>query len=271
MNDLERGSIVAFGSRSEVRAWGDDTVAKIPNDSTPLPWIRYEAQYTAAVWALGVSTHKSVGMSEHEGKPIGIYERVSGPTLWAVILDDPQRAGAFGEQLANIHARILTSPAPIALPRQIDRLTCKIRRAIPALDLQLEQILACLPTKKLPVRLCHGDFHPGNIIMSPDGPVVIDWFDACRGSAVGDIARTSLLLGLGGRNVGELAHLPGHTKSLLADVHSAYLETVLRELGVDRQTLEQWRRAEAIARAAVGADPRAMVAVWNDWAGHSAA
>ncbi len=27
-------------------------------------------------------------------------------------------------------------------------------------------------------RLCHGDLHPGNLLLGRDGPAVIDWTDA---------------------------------------------------------------------------------------------
>ncbi|NJD59100.1 MAG: hypothetical protein FIA98_06850 [Anaerolineae bacterium] len=47
-------------------------------------------------------------------------------------------------------------------------------------------------------QLCHGDFHPGNILLTRRGPVIIDWIDASRGSPLMDVARSSLLFG-GGR------------------------------------------------------------------------
>jgi len=39
--------------------------------------------------------------------------------------------------------------------------------------------------------LLHGDFHPGNVLISTDNrPVVIDFMNVCRGSALYDVART---------------------------------------------------------------------------------
>ncbi len=40
----------------------------------------------------------------------------------------------------------------------------------------------------------HGDFHPGNVIISSDGAVVIDWIDATQGAPAADTARTLWLL-----------------------------------------------------------------------------
>ena len=42
--------------------------------------------------------------------------------------------------------------------------------------------------------LCHADLHPGNVIMTADGPRIIDWACALRASAVFDIARAHISL-----------------------------------------------------------------------------
>ena len=39
-------------------------------------------------------------------------------------------------------------------------------------------------------RLLHLDLHPANVILSPDGPVVIDWTNARRGEPTFDVALT---------------------------------------------------------------------------------
>jgi aminoglycoside phosphotransferase (APT) family kinase protein len=43
-------------------------------------------------------------------------------------------------------------------------------------------------------RLCHGDFHPGNIMGGSDGPVLIDWPNATHGDPMADYARTDLMI-----------------------------------------------------------------------------
>jgi aminoglycoside phosphotransferase (APT) family kinase protein len=43
-------------------------------------------------------------------------------------------------------------------------------------------------------RILHLDLHPGNVILSPDGPVLIDWCNTAEGSPDLDIALTALIL-----------------------------------------------------------------------------
>ncbi len=257
------GAVVAVGSRSVVRLWSDDAVAKVPNDGLPSSWIRDEAQFTSAVWAIGVPAHRLLGMQQHGEKLISIYERVGGPTLWSLIVAEPSRAATFGVMLGELHARVLSTVPPVSLPRQGDRLRCKLRRASASFDVPYAESVARIPDLRQTISVCHGDFHPGNIVMSPRGPMIVDWFDACRGDAAADIARSSLLLGAGLPNYKLLAHLPGHTPRMLSDVHEAYLATVCGQLDIDPLLIERWRRVGAVARLAEGVDPTELLKLWN--------
>jgi Ser/Thr protein kinase RdoA (MazF antagonist) len=42
--------------------------------------------------------------------------------------------------------------------------------------------------------LCHCDLHPGNVIMTADGPRLIDWFGMVRAPAALDLAVSHILL-----------------------------------------------------------------------------
>ena len=42
-------------------------------------------------------------------------------------------------------------------------------------------------------RLLHNDFHPDNIMLTPNGPVIIDWIDATCGHPLADVARTLIM------------------------------------------------------------------------------
>ncbi len=262
--EQSHGPIIAVGSRSVVCEWGSDAVAKVPDDGVPSSWIRHESEFTEAVWRVGVPAHRPLGVEEANDAQFSLYERVDGPTLWMMIAEAPQLAVHYGQLLGVLHARVLSSPPPVSLPRQTDRLHCKLRRACAASGVSLAEVADAMPTTSRTVRLCHGDFHPGNIIMSGDGPVIVDWFDACRGDAAGDIARTSLLLGAGRLNTEHVRHLPGHSAALLLDVHDAYLSTVRGLMGIDVQLVERWRRVEAIARVDEGLDPASLLELWAE-------
>jgi hypothetical protein len=54
------------------------------------------------------------------------------------------------------------------------------------------------------VKLCHGDFHPGNVLITDKGAIIIDWMTASVGSPWTDVARTSMLLSIGAKNAGKI-------------------------------------------------------------------
>jgi aminoglycoside phosphotransferase (APT) family kinase protein len=51
-------------------------------------------------------------------------------------------------------------------------------------------------------RLLHMDFHPDNVLLSPSGPVVIDWTNARRGTPALDVAMTWVIAATSGGAMG---------------------------------------------------------------------
>src|SRR5262249_24371676 len=58
---------------------------------------------------------------------------------------------------------------------------------------QRRVILRVLETLPDADALCHGDYHPDNVLLSARGPLVIDWENAALGDPLADVARTLLL------------------------------------------------------------------------------
>jgi Ser/Thr protein kinase RdoA (MazF antagonist) len=80
-------------------------------------------------------------------------------------------------------------------------------------------------------RLCHGDFHPMNVLGEASQPIVIDWPNACRGDPAGDVCRSYLLLRL-------------HTD----EVADPYLDAYCGVSRVPRQIILLWLPFVAAAR-----------------------
>jgi len=72
-------------------------------------------------------------------------------------------------------------------------------------------------------RLCHGDFHPINVLGEALQPLVIDWPDASRGDPAADVCRSYLLLKL---------HAP--------DIAEPYLDAYSRIANVLQGTVRDW-------------------------------
>jgi streptomycin 6-kinase len=103
-----------------------------------------------------------------------VLERIDGPTMGAALRGHPWTLRRNASLLAELHTRLHRIVAPAPLPE------------VGAGD-----------------RLLHLDLHPENVILSPAGPVVIDWANAARGDPSVDVALTWVILatsaGLPGR------------------------------------------------------------------------
>jgi len=107
-------------------------------------------------------------------------------------------------------------------------------------------------------QLCHNDFHPANILMADQGPVIIDWMDAARADPLADVARTLIIL--------HFARLPSSGPLRLAQValrrllSGLYLRRYFQLRPGKRDDLARWMIPVATARLVEGVDEAAQLA-----------
>jgi aminoglycoside phosphotransferase (APT) family kinase protein len=254
------GDLVARGTRSEVHAYGRGAVIKVPAPSTPEGWIHAEAHYADAAREAGAPAPRLLGVEEVDGRAASVWERVSGTSIWQLVVDQPRHSAALGQLLADVQHALFELVPPVTLPRQRDRLVSKIRRAAATVDPSLGRALAFLPAPVGAPRLCHGDLHPSNVLLGRDGPVIVDWFDASRGDPIADVARSSVTLLNDGANPPE--HLPGAGPATLGVLTGAYLARLREHIDIDDELLARWQAVSAVGRIAEGVARGPLLDVW---------
>jgi len=258
------GELVARGTRSSIRAYGRGAVVKIPHPSTPDGWIEWEAQYADDVRAVGAPVPRLLGIEQLSGRAASVWEHIRGCSMWQRVVDRPDHSAELGRMLADVQCALLELVPPITLPRQRDRVVAKIRVSAVKVDASLIRALDLIPIAASPPHLCHGDLHPSNVILSDDGPVIVDWFDASRGDPVADIARTSMTLLNDGATPPR--HLPGSDLETLGTLTAAYLSQLRLRLEFADAQLVQWQAIQAVARIAEGVPRDSLIEVWRSFA-----
>ncbi len=188
------GALIGSGRVAEVFAHGAD-VLKLYRDPAMKRQAFREAAVLALVEAAGLPAPRVLGVGEVGGRWGLVMSRAPGPSLGDVLLADPARVPAGLELLVGLQRRIHAA-AGSGLPSLTARLATALDTA-PGLDAAtragLRDRLAALPDGD---RLCHGDFHPMNVMGPPEAPLIVDWPDAGSGPPAADLCRTWLLLRL---------------------------------------------------------------------------
>lgn len=139
------------------------------------------------------------------GLPVQVMERVPGVTMLDALKRRPWRARALVDQLAELQLQLhgldpSTWPGDSAPTALADVRLSLTRRAVatlgdPELASALERAEALVPRcfDGGDLVLCHGDFHPLNVLVDGSTSYVIDWTDAGRGPREADVSRTALL------------------------------------------------------------------------------
>jgi uncharacterized protein (TIGR02172 family) len=250
------GKPIALGRTAEIYAWDDRRVLKLFNDWFDLESIRFEQEMSRAVHDSGLPVPAVGDIVQVNGRNGLIYERVDGVSMWEVLGKQPWLLLRFARQTADLHARMHARPIQPDLPSQHQRLERKIRGADP-LPAPLKQAaleaLASLPQGDC---LCHGDFHPQNILVTERGPVIIDWIDASLGSPLSDVARTSVII------LGAAAsrQVPDRFQKAFARLfHTRYLHHYFRLRPGGEEEYHRWLPVVAAARLSEG------IAELEDW------
>ncbi len=246
---MSRGELIAQGRTAEIYAWGSGRVVKLYRAGYPAAAAEQEAAVTRLVRTVGVPAPAVEDVLALDGRPGIVFERLQGPSLLDVILARPWALKRWAHLLADLHTTMHERSLP-ALRPQRSRLEASIRRAAalaPEERTALLSALALLPNEQ---RLCHGDFHPGNVILTGSGPVIIDWVDAAAGHSLVDVARTTLLIQLGRPSLDTLR------RRLLQRIRSMFLRAYIRRYLARRPgavaEITRWRPIVAAARLAEG-------------------
>lgn len=175
--------------RSLIFPHGPHHVVKFHPPGTPRSVVDHELRSLQLARSAGLPVPDAGPVIDVEGRLGLVKERIDGATMLDVLVVDPEGMVPLAGLLAELHAAVNRCRAE-SLPRRRPLLSAAIDRS-PALSsaekAELETLLRSLREDD---SLCHGDLHPANVILAPDGPRIIDWCDAHAGSAEEEVAHT---------------------------------------------------------------------------------
>jgi uncharacterized protein (TIGR02172 family) len=243
------GKLLGEGRTAEIYAWGAGQALKLYRAGWPASWVEHEAEVSSAVAATGLPVPAVGRTLELDGRYGILFERISGPSLLRQFSARPWTLTQSLRVFTDLHLA-MSKQRISGLPSQREELARRIHEAPTVSEAIRAQALERLNQLPDGDGLCHGDYHPDNVLMTRNGPIIIDWGSASRGHPLADVAQTELLL-----QVGEPPSSQMHRwllSSVRTLVRRAYIRRYLRLSPASARDLAAWRFPIAVARLGEG-------------------
>jgi streptomycin 6-kinase len=135
------------------------------------------------------------GVFTLEGRFGIVLSRFDGPTLLQLTRTGAMTRGQAGAILAALCLAVhKTPPPPDVLPLR-GWLDAWLQSASGTLPTHIATgVLALIERLQPGDELCHGDLHPGNVIMTAAGPRLVDWIGPVRAPAAYDLGVSHIAL-----------------------------------------------------------------------------
>jgi uncharacterized protein (TIGR02172 family) len=194
----EKGALIGAGRTADVFAWGDDRILKLYQDWMPAAPIEREFAITLLAGAAGLPVPAAIELVKVDERLGIVFERICGTSMLASLEKHPDQIRSISRTLGELHARMHTCELPPETYSQREQIERGLDQVKDLSENELQSIRSLLGRLPEGGSVCHGDFHPDNVLMSARGPIIIDWMTGTRGHPLGDVARTILLLQTGG-------------------------------------------------------------------------
>jgi tRNA A-37 threonylcarbamoyl transferase component Bud32 len=214
------GEKLGEGSMSDVYSWAPGQVIKLFKAGIPGRICFWEARMTRAVFAAGGPAPEVLDEVKVDGRRGIVLPRLEGPTLMHLLLTDAVSREEAGAILAALALAVHNTPAPADVLSMRDYMESSLRLPDVGVPATLaDGVLALIDRLPRHDGLAHCDLHPDNVIMTPEGPKLIDWTGAKCGGAPLDLAVCRFLWT---ELVAESQGTPEHQRALCAAMQSAY-------------------------------------------------
>ena len=183
-----------------------------------------------------------------DGKWAIVSDFIKGKTLARLMAEEPEKKDEYMNLFVDLQLKMHAQTCPL-----LGKLKDKMNRKISESNVdattryELHTRLEGMPKH---TKVCHGDFNPSNIIITPEGvPYILDWSHATQGNASADVARTYLLFRLAGDE--ELAE--------------KYMKLFCQKSDTARQYVDKWLPIVAASQSVKGKpEEREFLLSWVD-------
>ena len=227
MDNLE---LVGEGRTTKVYRNGD--IASKVYINAPVNEAYNEAKKQQFAYDAGLPVPKVYGVRRIDDNTVSLdMEYIDGVPIANIEMDEDTILKAMAIAI-GLHCEIHRVDAA-GLPTYLKRISEKINGSQYLDNTQKIKLLSALSNQDNSVeKLCHGDFHPQNILFDGQKYTIIDWVDAASGNPLTDVCRTYLIF----------------IEEEIYDFAEIYLDMYCKASNVDKSKILQWLPFLAAAR-----------------------
>ncbi len=237
---------IDHGNTADIYEYEDGKILKLFREYMPIEAIEGEYHNSCAVQELLDCVPMTYDLIENDGRFGIVYQRIIGTDMMKMIFSSLGTLSHRSKELARIHHQMhvkiemsTIEHEKKQLPSVKEKLSEDLKHVNQLTQTKKQQIINYLNTLPDGNKLCHFDFHPGNIIYAEEKPIIIDWMTACYGDPLSDVARTCVML-----NYAVIPGMHGIMK-LLADIFKKiilklYLKEYMKLSGCTISDIKKW-------------------------------
>lgn len=245
----DMGEPVSRGRSAEIYPFGEDRVVKLYFPDFPESDVDLEFHNTVEAFKQGCTPMECFG-KVRSGDRFGIIlKRLNGISLTKMPEKNPLILFKAGKLIASEHARVQKCDGSALTDLRDKAAKCLDGEMFAFLsDADRKKIADYIPALPAGNAFIHLDFHTENILMTADGPVVIDWMTAAKGVPAAEVAMMEFL-----HSHAEL--FPGSSKAQLAFytavrsfIYKSFLKNYVKITGFDTRDIAPWRIVALVLR-----------------------
>ena len=241
MNEL-----IGQGRTSDIFRYDEYRVIKVfKKELSHLAEFEYEC--AKAIDNIGITAPRVYEIKDIDGTKGIVYDYVQGISMLSSMQKAPLKIKQYAKQLANIHAE-LHSKQVANLPKIKESLAFDIQSVNSINKKDKRAILNYLETLPNGDRLCHYDFHPGNVMIFDGDTKVIDWMTAGIGDPCADVCRTGLILNSNAQPYGSSIIERAGLSIFRKIFYRSYIRQYLKITNTKMKQIERWLLPVAAAR-----------------------
>ncbi|WP_405100420.1 phosphotransferase family protein [Oceanobacillus sp. FSL H7-0719] len=227
---MDLGTPIAIGNTAKVYLY-KDKIFKIFKANLPKTESHYEAEKQRLAFSHGLNVPEVIDVTVIDGQQAIIMEYIKGRTIGDIVSQNMDQTEYYMNISIEVQQKIHAVDVD-SLERMFDKLQRQIAAAAHLEERQKSFLIDKMASITYQNRLCHGDFHFLNLILSDSGLVtIIDWVDSSAGDIRADIYRTYLLY-----------------SQLSKELAEMYLRLYLKKSDLSKEEIFQWAPIIAGAR-----------------------